>query len=65
MATKDEFDEWLLNPVTKDLKTRIRKDIQFMLDVLVEADLESVRDLQGRIKASQALLEVAYEDLYE
>jgi hypothetical protein len=65
MLTKDEFDDWIVNPGTKALRERIKKDIQYMQDMLVDADLENIKEIQGRCKASQNLLEIAYEDLHE
>ena len=64
-VSQDEFDEWLENPVTKALKDRIRKDILFMQELLVEVGKDGLEELQGRIKASRNLLEVSREDLYE
>ena len=65
MATKAEFEDWLESPVTKDMKKRIKSDIQYMQDILVEADLDSIKELQGRIKACQNFLTVSYESIYE
>lgn len=65
VVTREEFADWLEHPVTKALKARIRKDIVYMQEMLVEADLESVKELQGRCKASINLVDVSYEDLYE
>jgi len=64
-VSQNEFDEWLENPVTKALKDRIRKDILFMQELLVEVGKDGLEELQGRIKASRNLLEVSREDLYE
>lgn len=64
-VSQSEFDEWLENSVTKALKERIRKDISYMQDLLIEVDKEGLEELQGRIKASRNLLEVSREDLYE
>lgn len=64
-VSQDEFDEWLENPVTKALKDRIRKDILFMQELLVEVGKDGLEELQGRIKASRNLLEVSREDLYD
>lgn len=65
VLTKSEFQNWLENPVTKALKARIKKDIMFMQEMLIEAELEDVKGLQGRCKASINLLDVSYEDLFE
>lgn len=65
MVTEEEFFDWLENPVTKALKDRIRKDILFMQELLVEVGKDGLEELQGRIKASRNLLEVSREDLYE
>ena len=63
--TREEFLDWQENSVTKALKARIRKDIVYMQELLVESDLDSIKELQGRCKASKNLLEVEYGDLYE
>ena len=63
--TRDEFLEWVENPVTKALKERIRKDVQILQDMLVHIDLEGLKELQGRVKVSQNFLNVSYGDLYE
>jgi hypothetical protein len=65
VITREEFQSWLENPVTKALKGRIRKDIALMYELLVQSDLDAIKELQGRCKASQNLLDVEYEDLYE
>ena len=65
MLQQQEFEDWLSHPGTKALKDRIRKDIQFMQDMLIDADLEDVKEIQGRCKASQNLLNIEYEDLHE
>lgn len=63
--TKDEFLEWLEHPVTKKLKERIRQDIILMKEMLVEIDEVDLKEIQGRCKAAQRIIDMEYEDLYE
>jgi hypothetical protein len=65
LLTREEFEDWLIHPGTKALKDRIKRDVQYMQDMLVDADLDSVREIQGRCKASINLLDINYEDLHE
>ena len=64
-ASREEFAEWLQLPVTKDYKKRVQADIELMKDMLIEADLENIKELQGRIKTANNLLEISYEAIYE
>lgn len=65
VVTREEFADWLESPVTKRLKSQIRKDIENMQMMLVTVDKEDLQELQGRVKASINLLALEYEDLYE
>lgn len=65
MATKSEFEEWLENPVTKDLKKQIKKDIENMQGMLLGCDEYDLKGLQGRCAACRNFLEMTYESLYE
>ena len=65
VVTPQEFLDWLESPVTKALKDRIRKDVAIMQDLLVHTDVDGLKELQGRVKASMNLLNVEYGDLYE
>lgn len=63
--TREEFDEWKQLAVTKKLMSRIKIDVDLMKDMLTEVSLDDLKELQGRCKASQNLLNVEYEDLFE
>ena len=63
-TTREEFDEWQELRVTKDMKKRIKADITYMQDLLVNAALEDVKELQGRIKTCYNLLDMTYEGMY-
>lgn len=65
VVTQQEFDDWLELPVTKQLKKQIRKDIENMKEMLIDAGFDDLKELQGRVKASVNLLNVEYNDLYE
>jgi thiaminase len=65
MITQQEFNEWLEHPVTSKFRQQIRKDIDFMQDMLIDVSAEDLKELQGRIKASINMYEVSYEDLHE
>jgi DNA-binding transcriptional regulator GbsR (MarR family) len=64
--TEQEFKEWLESPITIRLKRQIATDVSDMKDMLCDTtDLETIREIQGRIKAASNFLEIKYEDLYE
>ncbi len=63
--TKNEFQEWLEHPATKKLKERIKLDIEYMKNLLVEVDEDGLKEIQGRCRAAQQILDMEYEDLYE
>lgn len=65
VVTREEFQEWLESPVTKALKERIAKDIDYMKDMLVDCSQDTLQELQGRCKACTNLLNVDYEALYD
>lgn len=64
-VTREDFISWNTSPVTKRLKDQIKKDIDNMYEILLHSELDEVKELQGRIKASKNLIDVEYEDLYE
>ena len=66
VVTREDFANWLEDPVTKRLKEQIKEDVLNMHEMLLEADYDAdLNRLQGRIKACRNLLEVSYEDLYK
>ena len=64
-VTREEFEEWKQLAVTKKLMSQIKKDIDNMKDMLTDVGPDDLKELQGRCKASQNLLLVDYEDLFE
>ncbi len=63
-VTKEEFEEWKKHPVTITLLGKIKLDVAYMKDILVESSFSEIKEIQGRIKASSRLLEITYEDLH-
>jgi hypothetical protein len=64
-ASREEFNEWLEHPVTRQLRKKILEDIELMKEMLLNVDTEDLRSLQGRCNACINLYEVEYEALYE
>lgn len=64
VITKEEFEEWIKHPVTERLMGKIKSDVEYMKNILIEAGFSDIKEIQGRIKASQRLLEITYEDMY-
>jgi DNA-binding transcriptional regulator GbsR (MarR family) len=62
--TEEEFHSWKDSIVTKRLKERIKEDVEYLQNMLLSSDdIESVKELQGRIKSCINLLEVDFEAL--
>jgi DNA-binding transcriptional regulator GbsR (MarR family) len=62
--TEEEFISWKDSIVTKRLKERIKEDVEYLQNMLLSSDdIESVKELQGRIKSCINLLEVDFEAL--
>ena len=65
MATREDFNQWLENPVTKDLKNQIRKDVENMKEMLTGCDEYDLKGLQARCAVCSNFLDISYESLYE
>lgn len=65
VLTREEFERWREDAITKKLMQIIQRDIDNMKNMLVGADLEDVKELQGRCRACDNLVKIEYEDLYE
>jgi hypothetical protein len=63
VITREEFEEWQGLEVTKALKATVKRDLALMQDNLVECDVESLKELQGRCKTCLAFLDMQYEDI--
>lgn len=63
--TEQEFKEWLENPVTKQFKARIKRDVEEMKILAMDVSTEDLTNLQGRYKVAMNILNIEYEDIYE
>lgn len=64
MIKREEFEEWLNNPVTKELKKSLKNQIQEVKDGLIDNIYEQESRAKGMAKGYQNIVDLVYEDLY-
>lgn len=63
--TREEFQEWQANPVTKRLMQRISKDVEDLKLLAMGISPEDLKELQGRYTVAARILNVEYEELFD
>jgi Trp operon repressor len=63
--TREEFQEWQANPVTKRLMQRITKDVEELKLLAMGISPEDLKELQGRYTVAARILNVEYEELFD
>lgn len=63
IVNKTDFETWLEHPVTKQLKHKLREDIENMQMMLMDVGHEDLDKLQAHCQAAIKLLGITYEDL--
>ena len=63
--TREEFQEWQANPVTKRLMQRIAKDVEELKLLAMGISPEDLKELQGRYIVAVRILDVTYEELFD
>lgn len=63
--TREEFQEWQANPVTKRLMQRINKDVEELKLLAMGISPEDLKELQGRYTVAARILNVEYEELFD
>lgn len=63
--TREEFQEWKANPVTKRFMARITRDVENLKELAMAVSPEDLRELQGRYVVAARILTVEYEELFD
>lgn len=63
VVTKDMFTEWLDNPVTKNLFSKLKVERADMVEGIVYDKFFEKEEITGRIKTIDLLLNIEYEDI--
>ena len=64
-VTRESFEEWLHNPVTKRLLSVLMQDRENMKEGLIQSAFENEEEVKGRCRAIARLLTLEYEDLFD
>jgi hypothetical protein len=67
VVTEQEFQEWIVNPVTKAFFKALHNDREFMKEELCRGSIprEEQDEVRGRCNAILQINNVSYEDLVE
>jgi hypothetical protein len=63
--TREDFQEWQANPVTKRLMQRIARDVEELKLLAMGISSEDLKELQGRYIVATRILDVTYEELFD
>jgi hypothetical protein len=63
-ASREEFEEWKQNPVTKQLMKMLLADRETMKEGLIGGSFEDEQEVKGRCRAIAIVITLEYEDLY-
>jgi hypothetical protein len=63
LILKKDFEDWLENPVTKQLRQKLREDVENMQVMLMDVGHDDLDRLQAHCQAAIKLLGITYEDL--
>lgn len=63
MITQDEFNEWLMHPVTRKLKNDLEDQIEEVKVGLLNDTYEDPRKARGMAVAYQNIVDLDYEGL--
>lgn len=63
IVTKELFEEWTTNPVTKKVFKKLMTEREDMKEGLVNDNYEFPEMVKGRCQAIALILDVTYEDL--
>lgn len=61
--TQEAFDDWRSHPITRRLLLKLSQESSILRDTLVYHSDCNVDEHRGRIKATEAIINVEYEDL--
>ena len=63
-VTKEAFEEWQRNPVTRKLMKMLLSDRETMKEGIINNAFEDESEVKGRCRAVAIVLDLEYEDLF-
>ncbi len=64
LITKQDFDEWLISPVTKKFFKVLEEEREEMKEILVNGNPEFPDIVKGRCQAIALITSVTYEEMF-
>lgn len=63
VVTEDMFKEWIDNPVTKNLFSKLKAERHDMVEGVIYDKFFEKEEIMGRVKCIDLLLNIEYEDV--